>query len=160
MPILTLILPFQTTNLTVKQTEFVKGLFENIEQLCQKYPIQRKWQLEQEIELQKQRRNEAEEAVVRKNEAIEDQRLRWCELKAHADEMQKVTDRLKKEAVPALKQTMLLKKRLSECYTEMGKTPEAAIRQAHIDAEDWDGLAEHMDQPENANPLIACFGQD
>ena len=141
MPALTLIMPIQTTNLTVKQTEFVKSLFENIEQLCQKYPIQRKWQLEQEIEPQKQRRDEAEATVVRKNEAIEEQRLKWCELKAHADEMQKITDRLKKEAVPAMNQTMLLKKRLTECYQEMGKSPEAAQRQTHIDAEDWEGLA-------------------
>ena len=76
------------------------------------------------------------------------------------DEMQKTTERLKKEAVPAMNQTMLLKKRLSECYQEMGKTPQAATRQAYIDAEDWEGLAKYMDQPENANKIIACFGQD
>ena len=68
--------------------------------------------------------------------------------------MEKVAGTVTNELAPASMREARMKKRIMELYMELGKTPDQARYQMHIDVQEWDGLMDHMNQPHIVQQFI------
>ena len=66
----------------------------------------------------------------------------------------KLTTTITSELRPATMREMLMKDKIMELYVQQGKTHDQARYQMHIDAQEWDGLSDHLSQPHIVQQFI------